>query len=168
MTSTGQVKILSNKVKANKAQYDLHREAAKISALSSGELEKYEYLSDEDLGYKPDVIQKAIFEYSPLGKIFNKGLDESNKKEGLLKRLKNIEDKNKEQLKMIGNKENKQLCIKSVSDKSDEELPQEAKNVITKLNNQEKSINYKKLSFKREKKLEFDFRDYSSLKELFK
>ena len=90
MTLTGQVKILDDKIKANQAQYDLDREAAKISALSSGELEKYEYLAGEDLGHKPDVIQKAKFEYSPLGKVFNKGLDESDKKEGLLKRLKNI------------------------------------------------------------------------------
>ena len=80
MTLTEKVKILDDKIRANKAQYDLDREAAKISALSSGELEKYEYLTGEDLGYKPDVIQKAKFEYSPLGKVFNKGLDESDKK----------------------------------------------------------------------------------------
>ena len=115
MTLTEQVKIPDDKIKANKAQYDLDREAAKISALSSGELEKYEYLTAEDLGYKPDVIQKAKFEYSPLAKVFNKGLDENDKKEGLLGRLKNIEDKNEEQLKMIENKENKQLYIKSVA-----------------------------------------------------
>ena len=101
MTLTEQVKILDDKIKVNKAQYDLDRETAKISALSSGELEKYEYLTGEDLGYKPDVIQKAKFEYSPLGKVFNKGLDESDKKEGLLKRLKNIEGKNKDQLNEI-------------------------------------------------------------------
>ena len=59
MTLTEQVKILDDKIKTNKAQYDLNREAAKISALSSGELEKYEYLTGEDLRYKPDVIQKA-------------------------------------------------------------------------------------------------------------
>ena len=56
MTLTERVKILDDKIKANKAQYDLNREAAKISPLSSGELEKYEYLAVEDLGYKPDVI----------------------------------------------------------------------------------------------------------------
>ena len=80
MTLTEQVKILDDKIKANKAQYDLDREAAKISALSSGELGKYEYLTGENLGYKPNVLQKAKFEYSPLGKIFNEGLDESDKK----------------------------------------------------------------------------------------
>ena len=78
-----QLKILDNKIRANKAQYDLDREAAKIFALSSGQLEKYEYLSGEDLGYKPDVTRKAKFEYSPLGKVFNKGLDENDKKKDL-------------------------------------------------------------------------------------
>ena len=51
MTLTEQVKIIDDKIKANKAQYDLDREATKIFALSSGELEKYEYLTGEDLGY---------------------------------------------------------------------------------------------------------------------
>ena len=78
MALTEQVKILDDKIKANKAQYDLDRETAILSALSSGE---YEYTTGEDLGYKPDVIQKAKFEYSPLGKVFNKGWDESDKKE---------------------------------------------------------------------------------------
>ena len=64
MTLTEQVKILDDKIKANRAQYDLDREAAKISALSSKDLEKCEYLTGEDLGYKPDVIQRAKFEYS--------------------------------------------------------------------------------------------------------
>ena len=82
MTLTEQAKILDDKIKANKVQYDLDREAAKISALSSGELQKYEYLTGEDLWYKPDVVQKARFEYSPLGKVFDKGLDESEKKRG--------------------------------------------------------------------------------------
>ena len=49
MTLTEQVKILDNKIKANKAQYDLDRQAAIIFTLSSGELEKYEYLTGEGL-----------------------------------------------------------------------------------------------------------------------
>ena len=101
MTLTERIKILDGKIKANKTQNDLDREAAKISVLSSGELEKYEYSTGEDVGYKRDVIQKVKSEYSPLGEIFNKGLDESDKKEGLLERLKNIEGKNKDQLDAI-------------------------------------------------------------------
>ena len=64
-------------------------------------------MTGEDLGYKSDVLQKAQFEYSPLAKVFNKGLDESDKKEGLLERLKNTEVKNKKrlnnQLKLVEN-----------------------------------------------------------------
>ena len=62
MTLTEQVEILDDKIKANKTQYDLDREAAKIFALLSGELEQYEYSTGEDLGYKPDIIQKAKLE----------------------------------------------------------------------------------------------------------
>ena len=79
MTINEQLQILDNKIRSNKAQYDVDRQNAKISALSSGELDKYENLTGEDLGYKPDVAQKAKFEYSPLGQVFNKGLDTSEK-----------------------------------------------------------------------------------------
>ena len=103
MTVTDQIKILNRKIKQNEAQYDLDRKAAEISALSSKNLDKYEYLTGEDLGLKPSTVEQAKFEYSPLGKIFNKGLSEEDKKEGLLKKLKNIEDKN-EQLLEIKNK----------------------------------------------------------------
>ena len=68
MTLTDEIKILDDKIKANQAQYDLSREAAKISALPSKDvLDKYEYLTGEDLGQKPSVFEKAKFEYSPLG-----------------------------------------------------------------------------------------------------
>ena len=82
MTLPEQVKILDDKIKANKAQYDFDREAAKISALSSKELDKYEYLASEDLGYKPDLIERGKFEYSPLQEAFNKVFkkDGKNKK----------------------------------------------------------------------------------------
>ena len=52
MTVTDQFKIIDNKIKANQAQYDLDRLAARISAYCSGDLRKYEYLTGEDLGYK--------------------------------------------------------------------------------------------------------------------
>ena len=95
MTVTDQIKILNRKIKQNESQYDLDREAGKISALSSNNLDKYELLTGEDLGLKPNTIEQAKFEYSPLGKIFNKGLSEDDKKEGVLKRLKDFEDTNK-------------------------------------------------------------------------
>ena len=92
MTPKEQVKILDNKIKANNAQYELDRMNAEISAYSSGDLPKYEYLTKKDLGYKPDAFEQAKFEYSPLGKVFTDGLDKSDKNEGLLKRLKNIDE----------------------------------------------------------------------------
>ena len=101
MTVTDQIKILNRKVKQNEAQYDLGIKAAKISALSSNNLDKYEYLTGEDLGFKPNTVEQAKFEYSLLGKIFNKGLSEENKEEGILKRLENIKDKNEELLNVI-------------------------------------------------------------------
>ena len=79
----------------NEAQYGLDRKSAKISAFSSNNFGKYEYLTGEDLSLKPSTIEQAKFEYSPLGKIFNKGLDKDDQKEGLFKRLKNIENAQK-------------------------------------------------------------------------
>ena len=82
MTIKEQIKILDNKIKQNQADYDLYRQNAKISDLNSGKLDKYEYLRDEDLGYRPDSVQNARFEYSPLGQVFNKGLNVDEKQEG--------------------------------------------------------------------------------------
>ena len=90
MTLTDQLKILGRKIMQNEAQCDLDRKAAKISALSSSNLDKYEYLAGEDLGLKPGTIEQTKFDYSPLGKIFNKGLSEYDQKEGLFKRLEKI------------------------------------------------------------------------------
>ena len=58
MTVKDQLKILDNKIRQNQADYDLYRKNAKISALPSGKLDKYEYLTGEDLGYRPDPVQK--------------------------------------------------------------------------------------------------------------
>ena len=65
---------------------------AEISAYSSGNLDKHEFLTRKDLGYKPDVFEQAKFEYSPLDKVFNDGLAKKDKKVGILQRLKNIEN----------------------------------------------------------------------------
>ena len=103
MTVTDQIKILNRKIMQNEAQYDLDRKAAKISALSSNNLDKYEYLTGEDLGLKPSIIEQAKFEYSPLDKIFNKASDKDDLKEGLFKRITNIESKIKSKDKKIRN-----------------------------------------------------------------
>ena len=64
----------------NEAQYDLDRKTAVISALSSNNLDKYEYLTGKDLGLTLNAVEQAKFEYSPFGKSFNKGLDKDDKK----------------------------------------------------------------------------------------
>ena len=89
----------------------MYRKNAKISALSSGKLDKYEYLTSEDLGCRPDPVQKAKFEYSPLGQVFNKVLGFNEKQEGLLKRLKKIEDKTDNQLDLIRDQGDRQLDL---------------------------------------------------------
>ena len=66
-------------------------------------MSKYECLTNKDLDYKPDAFEQAKFEYSPLGKVVTDALNKSDRKEGLLKRLKNIEDKNNNQLLAIKN-----------------------------------------------------------------
>ena len=94
MTRKEQIKILDDKIEANNVQYDLDRMNAEISAYSSGDLPKYEYLTKKDLGYKPDAVEKVKFEYSPIGKVFTDGLakEDKSKRVGLFKRLRNIED----------------------------------------------------------------------------
>ena len=88
------------------------KKAAIISALSSDNLDKYEYLTGEDLGSKPNTIEQTRFEYSPLGKIFNKGLSEDDKEEGLFKRLKDIENAQKN---LIRDDDNENIYYTSTS-----------------------------------------------------
>ena len=94
MIVTDQIKILNRKIMQNEAQYGLDRKATKISALSSNNLDKCEYLTGEDLGLKPSTVGQTKFEYSLLSKIFHKVLSKDDKKEGLFKRLENIKEKN--------------------------------------------------------------------------
>ena len=77
--------------------------------MSSKNLDKYECLTGEDLHLKLSTVEQTKFEYSSLGKIFNKGLSEDDKKEGILKRLENIKNKNEELLNTFSttNKVNK-------------------------------------------------------------
>ena len=145
MTVADQIKILDRKIKQNDAQYDFDRKAAKISTLSSNDLDKYEYLTGEDLDYQLDAVERARFEYSLLGKIFNKGLKEEDKKKekGFLKILKNFEHKNEEQLKAIKYKTEN---IQEVADFVEELLSLEAKGLIEELKSYKKMLitgNYK-------------------------
>ena len=154
----------------NEAQYDLDREAAKISALSSNNLDKYEHLTGEDLGLKPSTVEQARFEYSPLGKIFNKGLDKDDKKEGLFKRLKNIKNKNEEQLKVLKDQLKKQPIISKVKNPTFNNvsfrnlLDDKSMKVFHKIRYQDEIIDYSRLNFVgSSKKYTFKFVDFISL-----
>ena len=87
MTREEQIKILDDKIKTNERQYVLDRINAEISAYSSDDLPKYEYLTKKDLGYKPDAVEKVKFEYASIGKAFIDGLtkEDKSKKVGLFK-----------------------------------------------------------------------------------
>ena len=87
---------IESQIKDEKLQYDINTEAAKISALSSGKIDKYEYLTGEEIlpSNQQQIIQQAKFTYSPLGKT-------------LEKQIKTIEDQRKKQVKAI--QDNKQL-----------------------------------------------------------
>ena len=65
---------IEDQIKDEKLQYDTNREAAKMSALSSGKIDKYEYLTGEEIlpSNQRQIIEQAKFTYSPLGKAFEK------------------------------------------------------------------------------------------------
>ena len=95
MTRKEQNKILDAKIESNVNQYKVDRINAEISAFSSGDLNKDEFLKRIDLNYKPNALDKARFELFPLGKTFSTGLDKTAQdyqEEGIMKLLKDIRD----------------------------------------------------------------------------
>ena len=85
-------KILDDKIESNVNQYKVDRLNAEISAFSSGDLNKYGFLKRINLNYKPNALDKARFEFSPLGKTFSTVLDKTAQEEGVIKLLKDIRD----------------------------------------------------------------------------
>ena len=96
---------INDQMKDEKLQYDINREAAKISALSSGKIHKYEYLTGEDVlpSNNQQIIEQARFTYSPLGKAFDKQIktieDQGNKQVDALNTLKSDYNNNNKKLK---------------------------------------------------------------------
>ena len=140
-----QIKVLNDKIKANNVKSDVNRLNAEISAYSSGDLDKYEFLTNQDLKYKPDALEQAKFTYSPLGKVFNDGLNkkDNTKKVGILQRLKNIEDN----LNSNGNRKVGTFqIIKDIKDKgikisNDDEAIREIREHIQNLRNKGVRVN---------------------------
>ena len=102
---------INDQIKDEKLQYNINREAAKISALSSGKLHKYEYLTGEDIlpSNQQQIIEQTKFTYSPLGKAFDKQIktieDQGKKQVDALEKLKPKE------IKPIEGKSNNQLYL---------------------------------------------------------
>ena len=130
---------IEDKIKDEKIQYDINREAAKISALSSGKIDKYEYLTGEEIlpSNQQRVIEQAKLTYSLLGKAFEK-------------QTKTIEDQGEKQIKAI--QDNKQLAnIQGVTIKNifpENILNDEAKIEIDKISKIEKNVDREKLAYK--------------------
>ena len=106
---------INDQIRDKKLQYDINREAAKISALSSGKIHKYEYLTGEDIlpSNQQQIIEQAKFTYSPLGKAFEKQI-KATEDHGQ-KQVKALEDLTpKEQTKPIEDKSNQQSKVKVI------------------------------------------------------
>ena len=128
-------------------------------------MDKYEYLTGEDLNCKPSSVEQAKFDYSPSSQFFNKGLKEEDKKEGLLKRLKNIEDKSEEQLKAIKIKNEN---MKEVTNFVKEPLSLEANALIEEMKIIQRDVDYRKLKIIGVNGVPYNFRDYKRFEELFR
>ena len=124
---------IEGQIKDEKLQYDINREDVKISALSSGKIDNYEYLPDEEIAPagKQQMIETAKFTYSPLGKAFEK-------------QIKTIEDQGKKQVEALAN-------LKPKDTKPIEEKPNEYSNYflngLAKTRESTKPIDYNNLIY---------------------
>ena len=148
-------------IRDEKLQYDINREAPKISALSSGKVHKYEFLSGEDIlsSNQQQIIEQAKFTYSPLGKAFEKQIktieDQGKKKVDALKNL-----KPKEETKRIEDKSNNQSKAAIVFNK----LINERKDLMKELYDR---LDYNNLKFEYVNKNKYaSFYVYMDLKQL--
>ena len=110
---------INDQIKDEKLQYDINREAAKISALSSGKIHKYEYLKGEDilLSNQQQIIEQTKFTYLPLGKAFGK-------------QIKTIKDQGEKQIKEIQDQGEVKTIKKYSSDDEDTPLISKQKEIF--------------------------------------
>ena len=113
---------INDQIRDEKLQYDINREAAKISALSSGKIHKYEYLTGEDIlpSNQQQIIEQAKFTYSPLGKAFEK-------------QIKTIEDQGEKQIKAIQDQGQVKTIKKYAYDAEDTPLISKQKEIFNEL-----------------------------------
>ena len=126
MTRKEQNKILDAKIESNVNQYKVGRLNAEISAFSSDDLNKYEFLKRKDLNYKPNALDKARFEFSPSGKTFSAGLDitaQGYQEEGVMKLLKDIRDSLRDGARPTGPDNNNNNNNNNDDDDDDDDRP---------------------------------------------
>ena len=130
------IMTINDQTRDEKLQYDINREAAKISALSSGKIHKYEYLTGEDIlpSNQQQIIEQARFTYSPLGKAFEK-------------QIKTIQDQGKKQVEALNTlKSNNQLTTEDMIPKNALNND-EAKKKLDKIKEIEKNVDREKLIY---------------------
>ena len=113
---------INDQIRDEKLQYNINREAAKISALSSAKIHKYEYLTGEDIlpSNQQQIIEQATFTYSPLGKAFEK-------------QIKTIEDQGQKQIKAIQDQGQIKTIKKYAYDAKDTPLISKQKEIFNEL-----------------------------------
>ena len=144
---------IEDQIKDEKLQYDINREAAKISALSSGKLDKYEYLTGEEIlpSNQRQIIQQAKFTYSPLGK-------------ALEKQIKTIKDQGEKQvvsLKSLKDSDKKLPAMKDFI--PTENLNPEIINEIKRIEEIEKKVDRNRMVYKGTNKT-YDFRNFKTIR----
>ena len=139
---------INDQIKDGKLQYDINSEAAKISALSSGKLHKYEYLTGEDIlpSNQQQIIEQTKFTYSPLGKAFDE-------------QMKTIEDQGKKQVDALNNLKPSDKDIIPESAFSSDESRKE----LNKIMEIEKNADREKLIYRTNKNT-YDFRKFNTIR----
>ena len=143
---------IENQIKDEKLQYDINREAAEISALSSGKIDKYEYLTGEEIlpSNQQQIIRQAKFTYSPLGKAFEK-------------QTKSIKDQGKKQVNALKSLKPSDKELTPIKDFiPEEDLNPEIINEIKKIEEEEKKVNRGKMVYKATNKT-YDFRNFKTI-----
>ena len=144
---------IEDQIKDEKLQYDINREAAKISALSSGKLDKYEYLTGEEIlpSNQQQIIQQAKFDYSPIGK-------------ALEKQRKAIEDQGEKQVVALESLKDSDKKLTSIKDFIPiENLNPEIINEIKRIEEIEKKVDRNKMVYKGTNKT-YDFRNFKTMR----
>ena len=154
---------IEDQIKNEKLQYDINREAAKISALSSGKIDKYESLTSEEIlpSKQQQIIEEAKFTYSPLGKDFEK-------------QTKTMEDQGEKQIKAIQDKRSVKSIEKFNYDINDSPIVLKVKEIYNKLteecfekiNNLEKNVNNKLVFRYKDNTPDEDFSGFGELMSL--